>query len=123
VQFLAFFCRESGFGVDHTCQTEAELARVIKTKWDIGLQGGVLIGNPIPPEYAMDFDEMEKIISKAVAEAEKQGIQGKEVTLFLLREIKELTGGDSYTTNLQLLYNNARNASKLAVELSKLYNA
>ncbi len=121
-EFPAFFCRESGFGVDVRYETEAEAAQMIKTKWDLGIRGGVVIGNPIPEEYSMDFNEMEQVIQQALVEADRQGIKGKQVTLFMLGKLKELTGGDSFAANLQLLYNNARNSAKLAIELAKLYN-
>ena len=66
--FPAFYCRKSGFGVDYAAKNEAEIAAIIKTKWDLKLDGGVLIGNPIPEEYALDFDEMEQVINQALAE-------------------------------------------------------
>ncbi|MBI9042866.1 MAG: pseudouridine-5'-phosphate glycosidase [Anaerolineaceae bacterium] len=119
--FPAFFCRESGLAVDHRCETEAEVARIIKAKWDMGIKGGIVIGNPIPEEAAMDYDEMDSVIQQAIKEADRLGVKGKEVTLFLLAEIKKLTDGSSFTSNLELLYHNARNSSKLAVELSALY--
>jgi pseudouridine-5'-phosphate glycosidase len=121
-EFPAFLCRESGFGVDIRYETESEAAQMIKTKWDIGIRGGVVIGNPIPEEYSMDFNEMERAVQQALAEADRQGVKGKQVTLFMLEKLKELTSGDSFAANLQLLYNNARNSAKLAVELAKLYN-
>ena len=120
--FPAFFCRESGFGVDVRYETEAEVAKMVKAKWDIGIRGGVVIGNPIPKKYSLDFDEMEKVIQMALIEADQQGVKGKQVTLFMLGKLKELTDGNSYSANLQLLYNNARNSSKLSIELAKLYN-
>jgi len=119
--FPAFFCRESGFGVDYRCETEAEVARVIKAKWDLGMRGGLLIGNPIPEEFALDYNEMEDVITEAIAEADRQGIRGKQVTIFLLEKIKEMTAGISYTSNLELIRHNARNSARIAVELSKLY--
>ena len=57
-QFPAFYCRKSGFGVDYTAKSAAEIAKIARTKWDLGLAGGMLIGNPVPEEYALDFDEM-----------------------------------------------------------------
>jgi pseudouridine-5'-phosphate glycosidase len=119
--FPAFFCRDSGFGVDWRCDTEAEVARIVKAKWDMGIKGGIVIGNPIPEKDSLDYEEMDAVIEKAIVEADKNGIKGREVTLFLLAKIKDLTKGVSFESNLELLYNNARNSSKLAVELSKLY--
>ena len=79
-----------------------------------------LVGNPVPPEFAMDFDYMEGIIDKAMVDAEAAGVRGKEITPFLLAKIVELTGGESLATNIQLALNNARVASQIAVELAKL---
>ena len=85
----------------------------------MGLQGGMLIGNPVPEEYAMDFDEMSAVIDRAMAMADEAGVKGKNITPFLLAHIVELTGGNSLKTNIQLAYNNARAAAQIAVELAK----
>jgi len=118
--FPAFYCRRSGYGVDYAAQDEKEIAAILKTKWALGLEGGVLIGNPIPEEYALDFDYMESVIGKALAEAEEQGVRGKDITPFLLARIKEITEGVSFASNVQLAYHNARVAAKVAKELCKL---
>ena len=118
--FPAFYCRSSGFKLDYNAATEAEVAKIAKTKWDLGLKGGLVIGNPIPEEYAVDYDEMEKVIVKALELAKEQGIHGKDTTPFLLSHIKDMTDGVSFASNLQLAYNNAKAASKIAVELAKL---
>ena len=118
--FPAFYCRRSGFGVDHNAKDEAEIARIAKTKWDLGLAGGILIGNPVPEEYAMDFDEMTAVIEKAIAGANAEGVRGKNITPYLLAHIVEYTGGQSLKTNIQLAYNNARAAGKIAVAYARL---
>jgi pseudouridine-5'-phosphate glycosidase len=118
--FPAFFCKKSGFGVDYAAQSEEEIARIIKTKLELEMPGGVLIGNPIPDEYAMDFDYMEGIITRALEMADAQHIHGKEITPFLLAHIKELTGGESFASNVQLALNNARCAARIAVSLAKM---
>ena len=119
-QFPAFYCRKSGFGVDYTAKSVAEIAKIARTKWDLGLAGGMLIGNPVPEEYALDFDEMSAVIDKALAAAKEDGVRGKNITPYLLAHIVEYTGGKSLATNIQLAYNNARLAAKVAVELAKL---
>ena len=119
-QFPAFYCRKSGFGVDYTAKSAAEIAKIARTKWDLGLAGGMLIGNPVPEEYALDFDEMSAVIDKALAAAKEDGVRGKNITPDLLAHIVEYTGGKSLATNIQLAYNNARLAAKVAVELAKL---
>ena len=106
--------------MDFNAKTPEDVAAIAKVKWDMGLAGGMLIGNPVPEEYAMDFDEMSAVIDKAMAQAEEAGVKGKNITPFLLAHIVELTGGDSLKTNIQLAYNNARAAAKIAVALSQL---
>ena len=118
--FPAFYCRKSGFGVDYNAKTAADVAKIAKAKWDLELDGGMLIGNPVPEEYAMDFDMMSAVIDRAMAEAEVAGVKGKNITPFLLANIVEQTGGDSLKTNMQLAFNNACAAAKIAVELAKL---
>ena len=116
----AFYTRKSGFGVDYRVDDTKELAVALKAKWDMKLNGGVVVANPIPSEYEMDFDVITNAINIAVAEAERNGIKGKESTPFLLAKVKEITGGDSLDSNIQLVYNNARVAASLAVELSAI---
>ena len=118
--FPAFYCRRSGCKVDRKIDTVEEMARILHTKWDAGIQGGVVIGNPIPKEYELDFDEMEKVINRALEAARAEGIHGKDTTPFLLAHIKDYTKGVSLASNLQLAYNNARTAARISIELSKL---
>ena len=118
-EFPCFYCETSGFNVDYAVKDADEVATIMKTKWDLGLQGGVLVGNPIPHEYSMDHKVIDEVIDKALAMAKEKGIKGKATTPFLLATIKDLTGGDSLASNLQLAYNNARVASEIAVEFSK----
>ncbi len=118
--FPAFYCRKSGFGVDYAAKDEAEIASIIHTKWALGLEGGVLIGNPIPEEYALDYDYMEGVITQALAEADQKGVRGKDITPFMLAKVKEMTKGVSFASNVQLAYNNARVAAKIAKALSQL---
>ncbi len=118
--FPAFYCRKSGFKVDFNAKDETLIAKILKTKWDLNLAGGALIANPIPAAYELDFDEMEAVINRALVLAKEGGIHGKETTPFLLKHIKEMTKGVSLASNLQLAYNNARVASKIAVALTVL---
>ncbi len=118
--FPAFYCRKSGFGVDYAAKDAADVAKIAKTKWDLGLAGGMLIGNPVPEEFAMDFDEMSAIIDKALANANADGVRGKNITPYLLAHIVEYTQGRSLATNIQLAYNNARVAARIAREYTAL---
>lgn len=115
----AFYTRKSGFKVDYRIDNVEELAKLVSAKWQLGLNGGLVIANPVLEEDQMDYETINKAIEEAVKEANEKGIKGKETTPFLLSKIKDITGGDSLETNIKLVYNNARLASKLAVELAK----
>ena len=117
--FPAFYCESSGYGVDYKVKDAQEVADIMRTKWDLGLEGGVLVGNPIPHEWSMDHSIIDKAIDEAIDMAKEKGIHGKATTPFLLATIKELTGGSSLASNLQLAYNNARVASRIAVAFAK----
>ncbi|MFM9436071.1 pseudouridylate synthase [Janthinobacterium sp. CG_23.3] len=112
--FPAFFTRESGFQADFQLDTPAEQAAFIHTKWQLGLKGGVVVGNPVPAADAMQKDEIDAITEQALAEAAQGGVKGKQVTPFLLARIKQLTGGRSLATNIALVKNNARVGAALA---------
>ncbi|MCK9470821.1 MAG: pseudouridine-5'-phosphate glycosidase [Bacilli bacterium] len=116
----AFYTRKSGFGVDYRVETAEELAKAIKAKWDLNLKGGLVVANPIPEEYQMDYDAITNAINQAIKEADEKRIHGKESTPFLLAKVKEITGGESLESNIQLVYNNAKVGAELSVELSKL---
>ena len=119
-EFPAFYCRTSGYKLDYCCQDEEEVAKIMNTKWDLGLKGGLVIGNPIPEEYALDFNEMEAVINKAIKLADEKGIRGKNITPFLLATIKDMTNGVAFASNVQLALNNARVAARIAVQYQKL---
>lgn len=116
----AFYTRKSGFEVDYRMDTPEELAEAFHVSRQLGLKGGMLVTNPIPEEFAMDHDVINRAIDEAVAQANAQGIHGKATTPFLLAKVKELTGGDSLDSNIQLVFNNARLAARTAAALCKL---
>ena len=116
----AFYTRRSGFGVDYRLDTPEELAKAFHVKREMKLRGGMLVTNPSPEEYSMDKAVIDKAIAEAVEDAKKDGIHGKATTPYLLAKIKDLTGGDSLDSNIQLVFNNARLGAAAAVELSKL---
>lgn len=115
----AFYTIKSGFNLDYAVNSAEEFANILKTKWDLGLNGGVVIANPIPEEYAMDFNVISNAINNAVKEAEEKGIKGKDSTPFLLDKIKKLTEGKSLDANIQLVYNNVKLASEIAKNFYK----
>ena len=115
----AFYTSKSGFKVDYKVDSPAELAHFFKTHMELGMKGGILVGNPIPEEYAMDPEVINPAIDKAIEECNRLGIKGKETTPFLLAKVKEITGGDSLDSNIQLVFNNAKVAAQTACELCK----
>ena len=105
---------------DYRLDTPKQLAEAFHVKRELGLEGGMLVTNPIPEQYSMDADVINKAINEAVEEAKAQGIHGKATTPFLLAKIKDITGGSSLDANIQLVYNNAKLATATACELAKL---
>ena len=116
----AFYTRKSGFEVDYRMDSPAELAAAFHAAREMNLRGGMLVTNPIPEEYAMDHAVINQAIDQAITEAKEQGIHGKATTPFLLARVKDLTGGNSLDSNIQLVFNNARLAAQTAAELCKL---
>lgn len=115
----AFYTRHSGFKVDYRIDTPEELAAAFKAKLDCGLKGGMLVTNPIPEQFSMPADVINAAIERALKEADRQGIHGKQCTPFLLAKVKDLTGGDSLAANIQLVLNNARLAALTAAAISQ----
>ncbi|OAJ72393.1 pseudouridine-5-phosphate glycosidase [Brevibacillus sp. SKDU10] len=118
-EFPSFYSRKSGYGVDFKLDTPDTVASVMDTKWKLGMQGGMVISNPVPEESALPYDQIEAAIQQALAEAKENNIAGKKVTPFLLSKVKELTAGKSLETNIALVYHNAEVAAKIAVEYKK----
>jgi len=115
----AFYSRESDFDVDYRLETAEQIASALDAKWKMALKGGVVVANPIPDAYSMSRELIDGAIEQALNEAEAQGIGGKESTPFLLARVSELTGGDSLSSNIQLVLNNARLGSAIAVALAQ----
>jgi pseudouridine-5'-phosphate glycosidase len=105
---------------EYRADTAIDIARALKVKWDLGLEGGMVVANPIPAQYAMDSEVINKAIEAALKEASDKKVHGKETTPFLLARVKELTGGDSLESNIELVFNNAALAAKIAGGLSEL---
>ena len=115
----AFYTRTSGFKVDYRIDTPEEIANAFRAQQEMGLGGGMLVTNPIPEAYSMDPARINAAIDQAVADARRLGIHGKETTPYLLARVKDLTGGDSLSANIQLVLNNARLAAHIAKSLVK----
>jgi pseudouridine-5'-phosphate glycosidase len=119
-EFPSFHSRRSGLPVDQRIENEEEAAAVMKTKWDLGLEGGLIVAVPVPPEREIPFEEMSLHIDRATAAAKGAGIRGKALTPYLLEELLVLTGGRSLETNIALVENNAIVGGRIAAAFAKL---
>ena len=116
----AFYTAHSGLSVDYAIESPEEAAKIIFEKRKNKLQGGILITNPLPEQFAMDAKIINNAIEKALAMADEQGIKGKEITPFLLKNIVDITGGDSLESNIALILNNAALGAEISKEVCKL---
>lgn len=114
-----FYTRHSGLKVDYRIDSYDEAAEIIKEKRQNKLDGGILITNPIPEEFAMDQLVIDNAIKSALAKMDDLKIKGKDSTPFLLKTIVELTGGDSLEANIELVLNNAKVGAQIARSLCK----
>ena len=116
----AFWSRDSGLGIDVRVDEPEEIARIMQAKWRLGLAGGLVVANPIPPEFELPGGLIEGAIEQALDEAQAENVTGKALTPFLLARVNALTGGDSLASNIELVRNNARLAARVAVAYSAL---
>jgi len=115
-EFPAFFSRASGFAAPMRSDSPAELAAIMRTKWELGIRGGLNIANPIPEADEIPAAQIDSIIDRALRDMDAKGIRGKEATPFLLGRIVEITGGESLRANIALVKNNARLGAQIARE-------
>lgn len=115
--FPSFYSRKSGFPTPLRMDSPSEIALMLKSKWDLGLEGAALIACPVPAAYEVPFEKMEAHIQAALTAAEQQGVKGKEVTPFLLRYLAVRTGGESLDANIALVKNNAKLGAQVAVAM------
>lgn len=116
----AFYTRTSGLKVDYALKDEEDAAQIVRAKREFGLDGGILITNPIPEEYSMDPERINTVIDEAIREMDAKGIKGKECTPFLLARVAEITGGDSLNSNIRLVFNNAALGARIAAAYCRL---
>lgn len=119
-EFPAFYTRRSGLSVDYQLDTPEELAYALRVKWDTGIQGGVVIANPIPKAHAMNRESVEQAIEQAIHDADAQAVKGKALTPFLLARIEQITAGVSLQANKALVLNNAELAARVAAAYAAL---
>ena len=115
----AFYSSKSGFNVDYRVDSAFDISEILKTKWSLSINGGVLITNPIPKTFELELTMMNEAINKAIIEAEKEKITGKEITPYLLSKVNEITQGKSLNANIKLIQNNAVLAAKIAIHYMK----
>ncbi len=115
----AFYSSESGFDVDYKIDSAQEIAEILKTKWDLSIDGGVLVTNPIPVGFELETGVMNDAINQAIIEADNNKISGKKITPYLLSKVNEITQGKSLEANIKLIQNNADLAAKIALHYSK----
>ena len=114
-EFPSFYSGKSGYISPLHMSNPAEIAAMLRTKWALGLEGSVLIANPVPAAQELDAEIMEGYIKHALSAAKDQGVSGKEVTPFLLKYIASHTKGESLEANIALIKNNARIGAAIAV--------
>jgi len=114
-EFPAFYTPSSGSLVHSRLDTPEEIAHCMKIKWKLGLDGGIVIGNPVQEQDAMDASIIQQAISEALRDAAQKQIEGKNVTPFLLERINQITMGESLKSNISLVCNNAHLGAKIAV--------
>lgn len=116
----AFYSSKSGFNVDYRIESPLDIAEILKTKWGLSINGGVLVTNPVPKSFELDSIVMNDAINKAINDSNKEKITGKEITPYLLSKINEITKGKSLDANIRLIENNAALAAKIAIHFSKI---
>ena len=114
-EFPAFYTRQSGYKVNYRLESPEEIAEAMKVKRELGLNGGMIIANPVPEEFSMDKKIIDEAIEASLIKADKNNIKGKDVTPFLLSEINNITGGTSLESNIKLVMNNAKLAAEIIV--------
>ena len=119
-EFPSFYSRSSGHAAPMRVDTAAEVAGVMRAKWDLGIEGGIVIANPIPEEDEIPAAEIGAIIDQALADMDARGITGKDATPYLLGRIVEITGGASLTANIALVRHNARLGAAIAEEFAAI---
>jgi len=116
----AFWSRDAGLTAPLRMDSAAQIAAAHRMRAAIGLPGGQLVTNPIPPADEIARDQIMPVIEQALADAAAEGIAAKAVTPFLLDRIFTLTQGRSLTANIALVLNNARLAAGIAKELAAI---
>lgn len=116
----AFYNPHSGLKLDYEVKSTAEMAQIIKCKRENNLQGSILLNVPIPEEYAVPKEVIDKAINASLRKMARKGIKGKACTPYLLSAVVEYTKGKSLESNIKLILNNAAIGSEVAKEYCKI---
>jgi pseudouridine-5'-phosphate glycosidase len=117
-RFPGFFVAETDLPVGARVDTVAELGAMVRAARALKQPSAVLIVRPVPTTAALDAKLVDRAVTGALAEAERELVRGAAVTPFLLAAVERATGGASLGANLALLEANAALAAALAVELA-----
>ena len=120
--FPAFYTRSSGIKVDNVVKSEKQVALLYLEHLKVGLHSSVFVVNPIIKKDEIPQEQIDFFILRALQEAQKQKVSGKELTPFLLKNIAEKTKGESLKANISLAKNNVNLGAKIAQELSLCVN-
>lgn len=121
-EFPSFYSGKSGFISPLRIDTTEDMAKMLKVKWTLGLNGAVLIANPVPADQEVDAQTIETHIQQALTAAKENNIIGKKITPFLLKHIADHSKGESLDANIALIHHNASLAAKIAVAFEKENN-
>lgn len=120
MELPAFYSRKSGLDLQYSVESPKEIAQILKAQSELALKGGMIIANPIPEKFEMEYASINEAIEQALQEANKKKISGKLLTPFLLSRIEQLTKGKSLDANIHLVYNNAKLAAEIAQSFTLL---
>jgi pseudouridine-5'-phosphate glycosidase len=119
-RFPAFYSTESELELELVVESPEQVAEIYRMHRSLGLEQGLLVANPLPKKHEIPRTTMERYLQSALAEMDRTGVRGKQVTPFLLSRVLELSGGKSLQSNIELLFNNVRLACGIAGCLSSL---
>jgi pseudouridine-5'-phosphate glycosidase len=121
-EFPSFYSGKSGFISPLRIDTTEDMAKMLKVKWTLGLNGAVLIANPVPADQEVDAQTIETHIQQALTAAKENNIIGKKITPFLLKHIADHSKGESLDANIALIHHKPSLAAKIAVAFEKENN-
>jgi len=110
----AFYSRSSGLPIDERVDDAGSVASIAAARDELGLQSSLLLTVPIPAASEIERAELETMLAEVLKLAEVRGVNGKEITPFLLAQMSERSSGRTLAANIALLENNARVAAAVA---------